>query len=186
MKNIRLLIAATVVTVSAPLAAQTLQSVKVDPATVEPGKPVTITAAFDISNGLNCNVRFNFGDGASQDQKVNQEKDANLSVQHSYAKAGTYTVKVEPKTKLPALKCLGKNQEAVVKVVAPTPAGAAVAAAPSCPEGWKLDKKSVNKKSGAYTCTAKAGTAAPASHAACPGSLSYFENSKKGQLGCKP
>ena len=36
------------------------------------------------------------------------------------------------------------------------------------------------------TCTAKAGTAAPASHAACPGSLSYFENSKKGQLGCKP
>ena len=109
---------------------------------------------------------------------------ANLAVQHSYAKAGTYTVKVEPKTKLPALKCLGKNQEAVVKVVAPTPAGAA--AAPSCPEGWKLDKKSVNKKTGAYTCTAKAGTAAPASHAACPGSLSYFENSKKGQLGCKP
>lgn len=184
MKNIRLLIAAAVVVAAGPLAAQTLQSVKVDPATAEPGKPVTITAAFDISGGLNCNVRFNFGDGASQDQKVNQEKDANLSVQHSYAKAGTYTVKVEPKTKLPALKCLGKNQEAVVKVVAPAPAGAA--AAPSCPDGWKLDKKSVNKKSGAYTCTAKAGTAAPASHAACPGSLSYFENSKKGQLGCKP
>jgi hypothetical protein len=184
MKNIRLLLAAAVVVATAPLAAQTLQSVKVDPATAEPGKPVTITAAFDISGGLNCNVRFNFGDGASQDQKVNQEKDANLAVQHSYAKAGTYTVKVEPKTKLPALKCLGKNQEAVVKVVAPAPAGAA--AAPSCPEGWKLDKKSVNKKSGAYTCTAKAGTAAPASHAACPGSLSYFENSKKGQLGCKP
>ena len=184
MKNFRLLIAAAAVIAAAPLAAQTLQSVKVDPATAEPGKPVTITAAFDISGGLNCNVRFNFGDGASQDQKVNQEKDANLAVQHSYAKAGTYTVKVEPKTKLPALKCLGKNQEAVVKVVAPTPAGAA--AAPSCPEGWKLDKKSVNKKTGAYTCTAKAGTAAPASHAACPGSLSYFENSKKGHLGCKP
>ena len=184
MKNIRLLTAAAIVIASAPLAAQTLQSVKVDPATAEPGKPVTITAAFDISNGLNCNVRINFGDGASQDQKVNQEKDANLSVQHSYAKAGSYTVKVEPKTKLPALKCLGKNQEAVVKVVAPAPAGAA--AAPSCPEGWKLSAKSVNKKSGAYTCTAKAGTAAPASHAACPGSLSYFENIKKGQLGCKP
>jgi len=188
MKNIRLLIACAIVFAAAPLAAQTLQSVKVEPATAEPGKPVTITAAFDISNGLNCNVRFNFGDGASQDQKVNQEKDANLSVQHSYAKAGTYTVKVEPKTKLPALKCLGKNQEAVVKVVAPAPvaAAAAAAAAPGCPDGWKLDKKSVNKKTGAYTCTAKAGTAAPASHAACPGSLSYFENTKKGQLGCKP
>ena len=150
MKNIRLLIAAVVVVASAPLAAQTLQSVKVEPATAEPGKPVTITAAFDISNGLNCNVRIHFGDGASQDQKINQEKDANLAVQHSYAKAGSYTVKVEPKTKLPALKCLGKNQEAVVKVVAPAPAGAA--AAPSCPEGWKLNAKSVNKKSGAYTC----------------------------------
>ena len=132
MKNIRLFIAAAVVIASGPLAAQTLQSVKVDPATAEPGKPVTITAAFDISNGLNCNVRFNFGDGASQDQKVNQEKDANLAVQHSYAKAGTYTVKVEPKTKLPALKCLGKNQEAVVKVVAPTPAGAAAVRGRHC------------------------------------------------------
>ena len=186
MKNIRLLTAAAIVIASAPLAAQTLQSVKVDPATAEPGKPVTITAAFDINNGLNCNVRINFGDGTSQDQKINQEKDANLAVQHSYAKAGSYTIKIKPKTKLPALKCLGKNQEAVVKVVAPAPAGAAAAAAPSCPEGWKLNAKSVNKKSGAYTCTAKAGTAAPASHAACPGSLSYFENIKKGQLGCKP
>jgi len=186
MKNIRRLIASAIVFAAAPLSAQTLQSVKVEPATAEPGKPVTITAAFDISNGLNCNVRINFGDGASQDQKVNQEKDANLAVQHTYAKAGTYTVKVEPKTKLPALKCLGKNQEAVVKVVAPAPAAAAAAAAPGCPEGWKLDKKSVSKKTGAYTCTAKAGTAAPASHAACPGSLSYFENTKKGQLGCKP
>jgi hypothetical protein len=186
MKNIRLLIAAAIVAVSAPLAAQTLQSVKVDPATAKPGEPVTVTASFDISNGLNCNVRFDFGDGASDHQKVNQEKDANLSVTHSYAKPGTYTVKVEPKTKLPALKCLGKGQQAVVKVVAPAPAGAAAAPAPSCPEGWKLNAKSVNKKSGAYTCTAKAGTAAPASHAACPGSLSYFENTKKGQLGCKP
>jgi hypothetical protein len=188
MNNIRRLIACAIVFAAAPLAAQTLQSVKVEPATAEPGKPVTITAAFDISNGLNCNVRINFGDGASQDQKINQEKDANLAVLHTYAKAGTYTVKVEPKTKLPALKCLGKNQEAVVKVVAPAPAAtaAAAAAAPGCPEGWKLDKKSVNKKTGAYTCTAKAGTAAPASHAACPGSLSYFENTKKGQLGCKP
>ncbi len=183
MKTIRLLIAAAVVVVSAPLAAQTLQSVKAQPATAEPGKPVTITAAFDISNGLNCNVRIHFGDGATQDQKVNQEKDANLTVQHSYAKPGSYTVKVEPKTALPALKCLGKNQQTVVQVVAAT---AAAAAAPSCPQGWKLQAKSVNKKSGAYTCAAKAGTAVPAGRAACPGSLSYFENSKKGQLGCRP
>jgi hypothetical protein len=76
----------------------------------------------------------------------------------------------------------------VVKVVAPVVATAApaAAAAPACPEGWKLDKKSVSKKTGAFTCTAKAGTAAPAGKLACAGTLGYFENTKKGQLGCRP
>ena len=166
-----------------PLAAQTLQSVKVEPATARPGETVTVTAAFDISNGLNCNVRFHFGDGSTEDHKVNQEKDANLAIQHTYAKAGTYTVKIEPKTAMPAFKCIGKNQEAVVKVMAPAAAGIASA---SCPAGWKMQPRSVNRKTGAYTCTARAGTAAPAARPQCPGSLSYFENSKKGQLGCRP
>jgi PKD domain len=167
----------------AAVAAQTLESVKAQPASAKPGEPVTITAAFDVSRGLNCNVRFHFGDGSTQDQKVNQEKDASLVVQHAYAKPGSYTVKVEPKTALPVPKCVGSNQQTVVQVVAAT---AAAAAAPSCPQGWKLQAKSVNRKSGAYTCTAKAGTPAPAERPACPGSLSYFENSKKGQLGCRP
>ena len=183
MKTLRFLLATAAVFAAAPLAAQTLQSVTATPATAKPGEPVTITAAFDISQGLNCNVRFHFGDGSTQDQKVNQEKDANLAVQHSYAKPGSYTVKVEPKTALPALKCLGKNQQTVVQIVAAT---AAAAAAPSCPQGWKLQAKSVNKKSGAFTCTAKPGTPLPAERPACPGQLSYFENGKKGQLGCRP
>jgi len=164
-------------------ASQTLESVQAQPASVKPGEPVTLTAAFDISRGLNCNVRFHFGDGSTQDQKVNQAKDASLSVQHAYAQPGSYTVKVEPKTALPVPKCVGKNQQTVVKVVAAT---AAAGAAPSCPQGWRLQATSVSKKSGAYTCTAKAGTAAPAERPACPGRLSYFENTKKGQLGCRP
>ena len=57
---------------------------------------------------------------------------------------------------------------------------------PSCPEGWKLDAKSVVKKTGAYACSAKAGTAIPDKKPVCPGELSYFENSKKGMFGCKP
>ena len=97
--------------------------------------------------------------------------------------------KVEPRTKLPMLKCSGADVSTtvnVVPVVAAAAPAASAAAAPACPEGWKLDKKSVSKKTGAFTCTAKAGTAAPAGKLACAGTLGYFENTKKGQLGCRP
>jgi hypothetical protein len=91
--------------------------------------------------------------------------------------------------------CGGKNQEAFIKVQAPAPAAAAKpaaskpaaasAAAPKCPEGWTLDSKSVNRKTGAYTCTAKAGTKPPAAKLDCTGDTGYFENAKRGQLGCR-
>ena len=170
--------------------AQTLTSAKLSPAEIKPGEAATLTADFDLSSGaLNCNVRVNFGDGQMQNFKINQTKDAPLVVPHTYAKAGSYTVTVEPKTALPMLKCSGKNQSAVVKVVAPPVVAAAPAAKPAnaaqCPEGWKVNAKSVNKKSGAFTCTAKANTATPASKLACPNGLEYFESAKKGQLGCR-
>jgi hypothetical protein len=183
MEPLRKILCVAACALAPPAFGQALQSLKAEPASAKPGEPVSITATFDISKGLNCNVRFSFGDGATENQKVNQEKDARLTVRHSYAKPGSYTVKVEPKTALPTLKCLGSNQQTVVQVVAAT---AAAAAAPGCPQGWKLQARSVNKKTGAYTCSAKVGTPVPADHPACPGGLSYFENGKKGQLGCKP
>lgn len=166
--------------------AQTLSGVKVEPATAKPGEAVKITAIFDNAETPNCNVRVHFGDGTTKDFKINQAKDVPLVTEYTYPKAGSYTVKVEPKTALPTLKCVGKNQSMVVKVAAPAPAKAAAPTGPSCPEGWKLNAKSVNKKTGAFTCTAKAGTAAPASKLACPAPLGYFENTSKGQLGCRP
>jgi hypothetical protein len=203
-----------------PVAAQQLLRVQVDPAEAKPGEVVTVRAQFDISRGLNCNVRFHFGDGASEDHKVNQEKDATLAVPHRYDKAGRYTVKVEPKTALPALKCLGENQQASVNVTVPPPpappaasrptAASAPAAAkpvakpaakpapkpapkvnaigsgPVCPRGWKLLPASVNRQNGAYTCSAPAGTAAPAENPHCPAALRPFVNTGQGLLGCLP
>jgi hypothetical protein len=170
--------------------AQTLTGAKMDPAEIKAGESATLTAAFDLKdNAVNCNVRVNFGDGSPEvNYKLNQAKDVPLVAPHAYAKPGTYTVKVEPRTKLPMLKCTGGDQTAMVKVVPVVMAAApaAAAAGPACPDGWKLDKKSVSKKTGAYTCTAKAGTAAPAGKLACTGTLGYFENSKKGQIGCRP
>jgi hypothetical protein len=168
--------------------AQTLTSAKMEPAEIKAGESAKLTAAFDLKdNAVNCNVRVNFGDGSPEvNYKLNQAKDVPLVAPHAYAKPGTYTVKVEPRTKLPMLKCTGADQSATVKVVPVVMAAAPAAAAPACPDGWKLDKKSVMKKTGAYTCTAKAGTAAPAGKLACTGSLGYFENTKKGQIGCRP
>jgi plastocyanin len=170
--------------------AQTLTGVKVEPAEAKVGEAVKITADFELKdNATNCNVRVAFGEGDPEsDVKINQAKDVPLVLSHTYTKPGTYTVKVTPRNNMPMLKCTGKDKTAVVKVVAPVVAVAAPAAAagPVCPDGWKLDKKSVSKKTGAFTCTAKANTAAPAGKLACTGTLGYFENTKKGQLGCRP
>jgi len=88
-------------------------------------------------------------------------------------------------------KCLGEDQHATLEVVAkpeaPKPVAAAKPAAPAsvCPTGWALTKAGVAKKTGAFTCTAKAGTAIPEPKVTCPGDLTYFDNAKKGQLGCR-
>lgn len=186
-----LLVALTLQATAMLASAQTLQSAKVEPASAQVGEEVTLTATFDVSSAQNCHVRIEFGDGAQQSFVVNQAKDATIVLKHRYAKPGSYSVRVHPVTKLPALKCLGDDQRATV-VVAAAPAKAAAptakprAAVPQCPPGWKFDAKSVNKKTGAFTCRAKAGTAAPEGKLACPGELGYFENTKKGQLGCRP
>ncbi len=178
--------------------AQTLKSVQVEPASIAAGGEVTLTARFDIEQALNCHVRVEFGDGAQQNLIVNQAKDATMVLKHRYAKPGSYTVAVLPRTAMPVLKCLGQDQRAKVTVTAgalaaaptpsaPTPNALAArrASAPACPTGWTLDAKSVNKKTGAFTCKAKPGTAAPEGKLACTGALGYFENAKKGQLGCR-
>jgi hypothetical protein len=167
--------------------AQTLTSLKLDPPEIKAGEKTTLTASFELKdNAVNCNVRVSFGDGSPEENfKLNQAKDVPLITTHTFAKAGSYTISVLPRTKLPMLKCLGGDKTValtvapVVMAAAPAAAGAA---APACPEGWTLNKK----KTGAFTCTAKANTAAPAGKLSCPGTLGYFENTKKGQLGCRP
>jgi hypothetical protein len=172
--------------------AQTLSGLQLEPAQAKVGQPVKVTATFDNADNPNCNVRLHFGDGQTQDFKINQAKDVPLVTTRTYAKPGSYKLMAEGKTALPMLKCTGKNQVAVLKVeaeapaAAVAPAAAAKATSPVCPEGWKLVAKSVNKKSGAFTCAAKAGTTLPKVKPECPAPLGYFENKSKGQLGCKP
>jgi hypothetical protein len=165
-----------------PAGAQTIVNVTAEPVQAKVGEPVKITVNFDKADAIGCNVRVFFGDGVKKDNKINQDKDVPKVLSHTYTKAGEYRAKAEGKSAFPLPKCSGDTQSAIIKVVAAAPA----ATGPSCPEGWALSAKSVSKKSGAYTCTAKAGTALPTAKLACPGELGYFENMAKGQIGCRP
>lgn len=173
--------------------AQTLTSLKVDPAEIKAGDTAKITVEFSVTHGINCGLRLYFGDGPGIDYKINQEKDVPLVVPHVYPKPGEFTLMAEPKTIGTLLKCEGKSQYAKVRVAAaaapePGAAGrkpAAAATAAQCPDGWTLDPKSVRKKTGAFTCQAAPGTKITA-RLTCPGDLSYFENTRKGLMGCRP
>lgn len=188
MKRPLFLLATTLCCLAA--GAQTLSGIQLEPASAKVGEPVTITGSFTNADNPNCNVRLHFGDGKTQDFKINQLKDVPLLATHAYDKPGQYKVMLEPKTALPTLKCVGANQTAMLTVVAPVAAAAPMAkvaaAAPSCPAGWKLNAKSVNAKTGAYNCTAKIGTPLPTARLECPPPLGYFENKSRGQLGCRP
>lgn len=165
-------------------AAQTLTGVTLDRAEIQAGESVRITAAMDVAGNINCGLRVHFGDGTTQDFKINQDKDVPLVVNRVYAKPGNYEIKIEPKRNGMLLRCSGDNK--TISVVVKGAAATTADAGPACPDGWKLDRKSVNRKTGAFTCGAKAGTPLPAARLSCPGSLGYFENGKKGQLGCRP
>jgi hypothetical protein len=175
--------------------AQTLTSIKVEPAHAKAGEAVKITVSFEATESANCGLRMHFGDGQVDKVKINKASEMPYVISRTYATAGSYKVEAEPTTAGTTLKCLGKRQSAILTVAAPAaaapaaPAASAAKAAPAkasvCPEGWAVAKPGQNAKTQAFTCTAKAGTKIPEPKLACPGDLTYFDNSKKGQLGCR-
>lgn len=168
-----------------------------------------MTASIDVTSANYCGFIVFFGDGTSVDSYVDSGKASPFVVTHTYAKPGQYTLSLGGRSVQSHPNCGGADKSATVTIVeapkpvaaAPAPATAAPpAAAPAkaataakaaptaatvCPEKWKLVPKSFSAKTGAYSCSAKPGTALPAEKAACPGDLTYFENVKKGQFGCR-
>ena len=198
-------VAATVV-LSGAAFAQKLSGVTLEPKTIQAGGSVKATVAIDVMSGINCGLRLHWGDGTTDNVKVNQKKDVPWVANHSYAKAGKYEIMAEGKTQGMMPGCGGENQKVMLEVTAPPAAAAAAAAALAtakagavpkattvasvapvnpCPEGWKLAKAGVHKTTKAFTCTAAVNTKLPEQRLTCPGNLDYFENSKKGHLGCK-
>ncbi len=171
---------------SAHVSAQKLTGVTVEPTTAQVGQPVTVAIDLEAGDAAYCGVRFYWGDNDTTDIKIEDKNAIPYRLTHTYKQPGQYRLMAEGKSVTGRMLCTGKNVYANLTVVAPAPVAAAPAASGQCPDGWTLNKASVNKKTGAYTCTARPGTSLPATNAACPGDLSYFENAKKGQLGCRP
>lgn len=174
-------------TLSLSVQAQKITTLQVEPTKAEVGQTVKVITSLDVGNGtVNCRVRVHFGDGQTNDFQINQPKDVPLVLEHAYAKPGKYALRVEGKG---ASKCMGEDQHTTLdiapKAAVSKAAAAASAAASVCPTGWKLTKAGVTKKTGAFTCTAKAKTPIPEPKVVCPGELTYFDNVKKGQLGCR-
>lgn len=97
---------------------------------------------------------------------------------------GTATVAQATPTIAPVTASPSAPAVATASVAAPS-AGAAARKPTLCPEGWTLAKPGQNAKTRAFSCSAKAGTKIPEPRLNCPGELTYFENIKKGQLGCR-
>jgi len=174
---------------TASVSAQKLTGVTVEPTTVQVGQPVTVAIDLEVGNAAYCGVRFDWGDNQTTDVKVEDKNAIPYRLTHTYNQPGQYRLMAEGRNVTGRMMCTGKNIYANLTVVAPPPPVAfapSIAANGQCPDGWTLNKASVNKRTGAYTCTARPGTSLPATNASCPGDLSYFENFKKGQLGCRP
>lgn len=180
------------------LSAQTLKDIQLDPAQAQVGQTVTASVSLSASAQANCGMRVKWGDGAMTEIRVRDQNATSYKATHAYATPGDFQVVADPHKIKSSLPCVGKGITVAIKVVAPPPPPPAVVApaapavvsagatGPACPDNWKLNPKSVVKRTGAYTCTAKAGTATPEKKPSCPGDLTYFENSRKGMLGCRP
>lgn len=174
--------------------AQLIGSVTVSPPTVRAGEPVTVSANVDVMGGNYCGFAVFYGDGKNSESYSDVSHPTPFITTHVYAKPGTYTISMGGRHVESHPNCGGADKFATVTVtegakpvaVAPVPAPATAATASTvCKAPWKLSGK-FNAKTGAYTCAAKAGSALPEPKPACPGDLTYFENAKKGQFGCRP
>ncbi len=174
--------------------AQVLGTVAVSPQSVKVGEPVKVTATIDVLNSNYCGFVVSYGDGASLDGVSDAQTAGPFVSTHTYTKAGTYSVTLGGRNVQSHPNCGGGEKAARLTVVdapkaaavqAPAAVSASASAGP-CPANWKLVSKSRNAKTGAFSCTAKSGTALPATNPTCPGDLTYFENAKKRLLGCRP
>lgn len=63
------------------------------PASAKPGTAVAVTVKASEEGNAWCGMRVDFGDGGSEQVKIDGDNKFPVALQHTYAKAGTYTIK---------------------------------------------------------------------------------------------
>ena len=178
-----------------PALAGNISGVKVEPANGVVGAQVKITVSGE-DEGI-CGVRVEYGNGDVDVTKMQAGRDNfPRSFMKSYNKAGTYTVVAKGGRDGSTLGCSGETKTTVTiaeapkpvaaSAPAPAPAAAAVSKAapvPACPDGYNLDKKSVNNKAGAYACSMSKGAKKPEKMLECPDGTEFYMNAKS--TGCR-
>jgi hypothetical protein len=169
--------------------AQLIGGITATPSVVKVGEKVTVTATIDVGTSNYCGFIVFYGDGTAEENYSDQSRVGPFVSTHAYNKAGEYTISLGGRHVQSRPNCGGPDKFATVKVEAAAPQPSTVtksSAASVCPTGWKLVPKSFNAKTKAFACSAKPGTPAPEVKTVCAGDLTYYENLKKGQLGCRP
>ena len=171
-----------------------ISGVKIEPASAQVGAAVKVIVS-GTDEGV-CGLRVEYGNGDVDVTKMAKGRDDfPRSFSKTYNKAGTYTVIAKGGRDGSTFGCNGEARAQVVVAEAPKAAAAAAAApaaaagaaaaAPACPDGYVLNSKSVNKKTGAFTCAAKKGATKPEKALACAAGTEYFATPKGSSLGCR-
>ncbi len=189
----RLTFAIGIFSFAACASAGNVSGVKVEPANAVVGQQVKVTVSGE-DEGI-CGLRVEYGNGDVDVTKMNAGRDNfPRSFMKAYSKAGTYTVVAKGGRDGSAFGCTGESKATVIVAEAPKPAAAtsgaapmAAKVAPTCPEGYALNSKSVDSKTGAYTCTGSSDAKKPEKSAECPTGTTYFytKNAKGVSLGCR-
>lgn len=124
-----------------------------------------------------CGYFVEYGDGSNGDSRVISRTNGQFVRQHqrTFDRPGTYTIEASGRRHKTTQACYGQVSTVVTVVAA---AAAAAWTPPACPEGWALNERSVNRRTGAFYCTAK-----PAVELECGDGLRYYE--RDGIIGCR-
>lgn len=166
------------------LAADAIEGITLDPNPAKAGQPVRITVTGDTAASVYCGLKIGFGDGTDERVVVGEKEPFPKTVTHSYAAAGKYIVRADGTKVDGRFGCTGKVKVDLVVEAPPkaaVPAAKGAAAAPACPEGYKLMGKA--GKAGNFTCTAGKGAKKPEKVMDCADGLEYFQT--KTTLGCR-
>ena len=150
--------------------------------TLEGGKAlVRFTVNGRASSGDHCGYFVEYGDGAAGDSRIIEKENGGFNRPHerTFSQPGTYTVKASGKKVKTTGPCNGAASVTVTVLAAVASAKSVrTVAAPVCPEGWMLNEKSVNWRTGAFSCAPK-----PAGELVCGDGLRYYQ--RDGIIGCR-